>query len=189
MATKKFGIKLRPDKEATPVEQYQEIILGIRIPTEKQEQQMKRYDAIHDMLISGKTKFFIMKVLQRHDRMTGLDPLKKAQCYKLISDAEQIYGVITNSDNRAAKKEIAIENMKRIANLAIKVENHNAAVRAWEQIIKMEDYYKEDLLPIDPDEWSKPVDVIFTSDPKVLRKEQGQDITDADYEVIDTKDD
>jgi hypothetical protein len=173
------GMPAVMSKNPSPEEEYQDIIAGIRKPTVKQADQEKKYREIWALLVDGKTDGQVAKIIgELHD-------LEKSQQYKLIRDCKKIFGDVEES-NKKAEKIIAITQLKRIAQKADKIGDYKTAVRAWETIARVHDYFKDDMEPFDPGDWMTPQQVTFSNDPKVLKKEQGsQDIQDADFEEID----
>lgn len=116
--------------------------------------------------------------------------LSLPQCYVIVREAIQLYGDVMET-NKKGMRQIMYENFMLAANLARKAGDFNSMIRATENAAKLQDAFNPDQDLQDPTEFLKPVTIIFTSDPKVLKENQqqrqlpSQNTEDTDYEEYD----
>ena len=175
-------------KQPSTIDLYYEIIMGNLEPTPKQEEQSDRYNLIMNLTQDGHPKKFIISVLNNRIKHLGQEPLKEAQIYKLITDADQIYGRIMGTHDQKMTSIIAIEQLKRISKSAFRKGDFRSSVNAQKIILDENNKLGPTDNGMDPDAWLTPQPIIYTSDEKVLEENLGAAAEEIDYEDVTPKD-
>jgi hypothetical protein len=170
---KKLGIGGKLDK-------YHSYMLGEGDLKPDEIEMLGRYKRAHALMSTGFSKGQVKTILANEFELS--DP----QVYAIVRESIKVYGDLDEVDKKGERL-LAIENFKLLAQLARKEGNINAAIRAEENVTKLQGLFDADAGGMDPHLFMIPVPMEFSSDPAVLQEQQrrGFEAEDTDFEEVD----
>ena len=164
---KKLG---KPDK----IDKYRlHLMEGADLKDEELEM-LAKYRKAHGLLCLGFSRNQVIATLEKEFE------LSQPQLYAIVRESVLLYGSIEEVDKKG-QRVIAIENYKLLANLARKNGDINAAIRATELGDKLLGLFEPEKTLLDPKAFLIPVPMDFSTDVRVLREQETQDI---DFEDV-----
>lgn len=162
-----------------PTDKIVALILGEIEATPQLERQLEKIDRAWSLLHNG---FSRLRCAQLLKEKYGIE---NSQAYKLLRDAELVYGNVAESTLKG-KKAVYAENFKRLAKQAEKKGDLKTAGNLLAKAARVEGAFDRDVsVMIDPADWTVPVEIEFSSDPEVFRKSQQPEAEDTEYEEVD----
>jgi len=135
---------------------------------------LAKYRKAHGLLCLGFSRNQVLATLEKEFN------LSQPQLYAIVRESVLLYGSIEEVDKKG-QRVISIENYKLLANLARKDGDINAAIRATELADKLQGLFEPEKVLLDPKAFLIPVPMDFSTDVRVLREQETQDI---DFEDV-----
>lgn len=166
-----------PDK----LDLYRQHLLDDKPLNETQERMLEHYRRAFALLSDGNFLQMTVTILTKE---TGLS---FPQCYQIARESLALFGNIIESDKEGLRA-IQIERLKDLSLKAEKAGDFKAVARLEEHASKLMKLFETKVASMDPSLFKKAATVIFTNDPKVLKRQQqseGDDgIEDIDFEEL-----
>lgn len=167
----------RIEKEKDYIDKLMAVLLGEATATEQQKKQLAKIDKAWSLLHSGYPRTLCATMLRQEFYV------ENSQAYKLLRDAELLYGNVVESSLKG-KKAVYASNFQRLAREAEMAGDLKTAVNALAKAARIEGAFDKDVtILMNPEDWMAPAEFTFTSDPAVfLRSQQGTQ--DIDHEEV-----
>ena len=143
--------------------------------SEKQEFKRVQYEQAHSLRILGMSREQTVKMLISRNIVGS-----SREAYRIVGAAEELYGEI-NKVNKDGMRHLLTENLMRIYNRSMELQDLKNANKANELIAKINNLVTHTEITFDFSKLTIPVPV-YTSDPKVLIQQETLDI---DHEEMD----
>lgn len=141
---------------------------------EEELEMLAKYRKAHSLLCLGFSRNQVLATLEKEYE------LSQPQLYAIVRESVLLYGSIEEVDKKG-QRVISIENYKLLANLARKNGDINGAIRATELADKLQGLFEPEKTLLDPKAFLIPVPMDFSTDVRVLREQETQDI---DFEDV-----
>lgn len=178
MLYKPFSMPLL--KQGDKLDRFRAHLLEGRSLKADELEQLARYRKAYGLLAMGYSRLQVVTTM----KADPLDKLSESQLYNIVRDAKQLYGNLEEIDKKA-ERAIAYENYKLLAQLARKDGDIKGALRAQELADKILGLFEPEKTAMDPKAFLVPVDMLFSTDPKVLREQEREETEDVDHEEVE----
>jgi len=160
----------KPDK----IDKYRSHLMEGADLKDEELEMLAKYRKAHALLCLGFSRNQVIATLEKEFE------LSQPQLYAIVRESVTLYGSIEEVDKKG-QRVIAIENYKLLANLARKDGDINAAIRATELGDKLQGLLEPEKTLLDPQAFLIPVPMDFSTDVRVLREQETQNI---DFEDV-----
>ncbi|RDC63280.1 hypothetical protein [Adhaeribacter pallidiroseus] len=160
------------------LDKYRDHLLSNAALTPEQTEMLAKYRRANALLCNGYSRLRTITILTKECLVAH------GYAYSLVRDTIELFGDITKSE-KDGMRYIAYENFIRAAKLAQKQKDYNAMIRAQENAARIYDLYTVSEQVMNPQDFVKPTEIIFTTDAQVLIDHQKEETIDTDYQEAD----